>query len=83
MEFILKGYSGDFMKRFIFMAAVSLLNITNAQAADGTITINGLVTDNTCTIDTGDKNLTINLPTVSSQTLKNAGDVSWSHPISN
>ena len=70
MDFILKIYFGDFMKKFIFVVGVSLLNIANAQAADGTITINGLVTDNTCTIDTGDKNLTINLPTVSSQTLK-------------
>ncbi len=81
MDFILKSYSGDFMKKFIFVAAVSLLNIANAQAADGTITINGLVTDNTCTIDTGDKNLTINLPTVSSQTLKNAGDVAGRTPF--
>ncbi|EMR8016788.1 fimbrial protein, partial [Acinetobacter baumannii] len=46
------------MKKFIFIAASSLFNIAAAQAADGTITINGLVTDNTCTIDTGDKNLT-------------------------
>ncbi len=52
------------MKKFIFIAASSLFNIAAAQAADGTITINGLVTDNTCTIDTGDKNLTVNLPTV-------------------
>ncbi|HCW5578876.1 TPA: type 1 fimbrial protein, partial [Acinetobacter baumannii] len=44
------------MKKFIFIAASSLFNIAAAQAADGTITINGLVTDNTCTIDTGDKN---------------------------
>ena len=69
MDFILKIYFGDFMKKFILWWGF-LLNIANAQAADGTITINGLVTDNTCTIDTGDKNLTINLPTVSSQTLK-------------
>ncbi|OTS29503.1 hypothetical protein CAT07_10555 [Acinetobacter baumannii] len=46
-------YSGDFMKKFIFIVASSLFNIAAAQAADGTITINGLVTDNTCTIDTG------------------------------
>lgn len=52
MDFILKSYSGDFMKKFIFVAAVSLLNIANAQAADGTITINGLVTDNTWRIQT-------------------------------
>lgn len=56
------------MKKFIFIAASSLFNITAAQAADGTITINGLVTDNTCTIDTGDKNLTVNLPTGQSKT---------------
>ncbi|MFX7295059.1 type 1 fimbrial protein, partial [Acinetobacter baumannii] len=59
------------MKKFIFIAVASFFNITTVQAADGTITINGLVTDNTCTIDTGDKNLTVNLPTVSSQSLKN------------
>ena len=35
------------MKKFIFIAASSLFNIEAAQAADGTITINGLVTDNT------------------------------------
>lgn len=74
-------YSGDFMKKFIFIAASSLFNIAAAQAADGTITINGLVTDNTCTIDTGDKNLTVNLPTVSSQSLKNAGDVAGRTPF--
>ncbi|MDC5471891.1 type 1 fimbrial protein [Acinetobacter baumannii] len=69
------------MKKFIFIAASSLFNITAVQAADGTITINGLVTDNTCTIDTGDKNLTVNLPTVSSQSLKNAGDVAGRTPF--
>ncbi|EPS2174242.1 fimbrial protein, partial [Acinetobacter baumannii] len=69
------------MKKFIFIAASSLFNIAAAQAADGTITINGLVTDNTCTIDTGDKNLTVNLPTVSSQSLKNAGDVAGRTPF--
>ncbi|KCX94766.1 fimbrial domain protein, partial [Acinetobacter baumannii 6112] len=37
------------MKKFIFIAVASLFNITTVQAADGTITINGLVTDNTCT----------------------------------
>lgn len=69
------------MKKFIFIAASSLFNIAAAQAADGTITINGLVTDNTCMIDTGDKNLTVNLPTVSSQSLKNAGDVAGRTPF--
>ncbi len=69
------------MKELIFIAATSIFNIATAQAADGTITINGLVTDNTCTIDTGDKNLTVNLPTVSSQSLKNVGDIAGRTPF--
>ncbi|ONN48697.1 fimbrial protein [Acinetobacter genomosp. 33YU] len=69
------------MKKLIFIAATSIFNIATAQAADGTITINGLVTDNTCTIDTGDKNLTVNLPTVSSQSLKNVGDIAGRTPF--
>ena len=67
--FYFKNIFWGFYEKVYFVVGF-LLNIANAQAADGTITINGLVTDNTCTIDTGDKNLTINLPTVSSQTLK-------------
>ena len=69
------------MKKFAFVVTLSLLGMVNAQAADGTITINGLVTDNTCTIDTADKNLTVNLPTVSTQTLKNTGDVAGRTPF--
>lgn len=42
----------------------------SAQAADGTITFNGKVTDQTCTISTpGGKDFTVTLPTVSSSTL--------------
>lgn len=40
-----------------------------ANAADGTITFNGKVTDKTCTISTpGGKDFSVNLPTVSKST---------------
>lgn len=40
------------MKKLALIAALSVVGIANAQAADGTITINGLVTDKTCDIVT-------------------------------
>lgn len=63
------------MKKLALIAALSVVGIANAQAADGTITINGLVTDKTCTINTpAGKDFTVTLPTVSRQTLANAGE---------
>ncbi|MBL2545168.1 type 1 fimbrial protein, partial [Klebsiella pneumoniae] len=47
-----------------------------ANAADGTITFNGKVTDKTCTISTpGGKDFAVTLPTVSKNTLATAGAV--------
>ncbi|MFU8927028.1 fimbrial protein [Acinetobacter puyangensis] len=71
------------MKKFALIAvAASVVGITNAQAADGTITINGLVTDKTCDIVTpAGKDFTVTLPTVSRQTLAAAGDVAGRTPF--
>lgn len=69
------------MKKLALIAALSVVGIANAQAADGTITINGLVTDKTCDIATSSKNLTVNLPIVSKQTLAAAGNVAGRTPF--
>ena len=54
-----------------------------ANAADGTITFNGKVTDKTCTISTpGGKDFSVNLPTVSKNTLAAAGNVAGRTPVS-
>ncbi|UTO18231.1 type 1 fimbrial protein [Acinetobacter sp. Z1] len=70
------------MKKLALIATLSVVGIANAQAADGTITINGLVTDKTCDISnpTG-KDIIVTLPTVSKQTLANAGDVAGRTPF--
>ncbi|MBD3741312.1 MAG: type 1 fimbrial protein [Stenotrophomonas sp.] len=53
-----------------------------ANAADGTITFNGKVTDKTCTISTpGGKDFSVNLPTVSKNTLAAAGNVAGRTPF--
>ncbi len=46
-----------------------LLAPRQACASDGTITVNGQVTANTCTINAGSPNLTVTLPTVSTAAL--------------
>ncbi|VEA64110.1 Major pilin [Serratia plymuthica] len=56
----------------VLALAVSAATISSfsAQATDGTITFNGKVTDQTCTISTpGGKDFTVTLPTVSASTL--------------
>jgi len=70
------------MKKLALIAALSVVGIAQAQAADGTITINGLVTDKTCDIITpAGKDFTVALPTVSKQTLANSGDVAGRTPF--
>ena len=56
-----------------------------AAAADGTITFNGTITAQTCTINgngSGSSNFTITLPTVSSSTLATAGQTAGRTPFS-
>ena len=70
------------MKKIAFIITTTIAAISGAHAADGTITINGLVTDKTCEIVTPQgKDFTVTLPTVSMQTLAKAGDVAGRTPF--
>lgn len=71
------------MKKIALLTSVTILGISStAYATDGTITINGLVTDKTCNIVTPQgKNFTVTLPTVSKQSLAKAGDVAGRTPF--
>lgn len=70
------------MKNTFLAASVSILAMSSAFAADGTITINGLVTDKTCDIVTPQgKDFTVTLPTVSKQTLAKTGDIAGRTPF--
>ncbi|KND60800.1 Fimbrial protein precursor [Candidatus Burkholderia verschuerenii] len=59
------------------MSVIALVSMNNARAADGTITINGAVTDTTCSINgiaSGTAaNVTTTLPTVTAGALASAG----------
>nr|WP_300310321.1 fimbrial protein [Halomonas sp.] len=74
------------MKKFVVstLAGVTLAAATGAMAADGTITINGLVVDSACNIaiDGGAADATVVLPTVSSSSLAAAGDTAGNTAIS-
>ena len=70
------------MKKIILASSLIVLGMSSAFAADGTITINGLVTDNTCVVTTpagGD--LTVTLPTVSQTSLLTAGKTAGRTPF--
>ncbi|QXD01094.1 fimbrial protein [Klebsiella sp. PL-2018] len=56
---------------------------TSAFAVDGTITINGHITDTTCSISVNDgsNNATVTLPTVSSTTLATPGATAGATPF--
>lgn len=70
------------MKKIALMTAVAVAGLTNVYAADGTITINGLVTDQTCKIVTpAGVDFTVTLPTVSKNTLAAAGDTAGRTPF--
>lgn len=71
------------MNKIILASSLLVLGVSSAFAADGTITINGLVTDKTCDIVTPQgKDFTVTLPTVSRQTLAKSGDVAGRTPFS-
>ncbi len=55
------------------LLACAALAPAAAFAADGTITINGAVTAQTCTINGGTPNFTVTLPKVSTSSLATAG----------
>jgi len=68
-----------FIPLFVAMSAASSL----ASAADGTITFNGNITSQTCTIkgNGGGKDFTVTLPTVSTATLSNEGKTAGRTPF--
>lgn len=70
------------MKKILLAVSLAVLATSSAFAADGTITINGMVTDKTCSINAGgSKDFTVTLPTVSQQVLANVGDVAGRTPF--
>lgn len=77
------------MTRFVQGAAAVAIfaSMSPVMAADGEIAFNGKVLSTTCTIGagggaTGDKNMTVKLPSVSVSALSNAGDVAGRTPFS-
>ena len=70
------------MKKIILASSLIVLGMSSAFAADGTITINGLVTDNTCVVTTPQgKDLTVTLPTVSKLSLASDGATAGRTPF--
>mgnify|MGYP003582572685 CR=1 FL=1 len=70
------------MKKFTLAASALIIGLSSAYAADGTITINGQVTDQTCTITTpAGKDFTVTLPTVSKSTLNASGKTAGRTPF--
>ncbi|VWC49638.1 fimbrial protein [Burkholderia aenigmatica] len=68
----------------ILMATAGLLAVaSSAQAADGTITIKGDITAQTCNIsgDGGGKDFTVTLPDVSTSALSTAGSTAGRKPF--
>ncbi|ASU37512.1 fimbrial protein [Herbaspirillum sp. meg3] len=61
--------------------AIAALAPAAAFASDGTITINGTVTAQTCTINGGSPNLAVTLPTVSTSALASAGQTAAPTPF--
>ena len=69
------------MKKITLAASVVVLGMSSAFAADGLITINGMVSAKTCDIEAGSKNITVTLPTVSKQSLAAVGQVAGRTPF--
>jgi len=79
LSYLLKFYEVDSMKKLTLAtlnALVLTLACSSVFAVDGTIRVNGVVTDQTCTLEsrggfiTGLKDLTISLPAVSKSKFK-------------
>lgn len=66
-----------------FALAVSAAITTSAFAVDGTITINGQITDTTCkiSVDNGGNDATVKLPPVSTSTLSTSSNVAGATPF--
>ncbi|CAB3753554.1 fimbrial protein [Paraburkholderia solisilvae] len=64
------------------VAAGSMAFPFAANAADGTITFNGSITAQTCTVSAASANLTVTLPTVSVGSLTQTGQTAGNTPFS-
>ena len=69
------------MKKIILAASALALGSVAAHAADGTVTINGKVTDQTCKVSANSKNITVTLPTVGVGSLATAGTTAGRTPF--
>ena len=69
------------MKKIILAASALALGSVAAHAADGTVTINGMVTDQTCKVSAGSKDITVTLPTVGVGSLATTGTTAGRTPF--
>lgn len=69
------------MKKIILAASALALGSVAAHAADGTVTINGKVTDQTCKVSANSKDITVTLPTVGVGSLASAGTTAGRTPF--
>lgn len=72
------------MKTLAIITTVMLsLAATSVQASDGSITVNGSLITNTCTVNNGTgNNIIVNLPTLATSSLKNSGQTAGSTKFS-
>lgn len=69
------------MKKIILAASALALGSVAAHAADGTVTINGKVTDQTCEVSANSQDITVTLPTVGVGSLATAGTTAGRTPF--
>ena len=69
------------MKKIILAASALALGSVAAHAADGTVTINGMVTDQTCEVSAGSEDITVTLPTVGVGSLATPGTTAGRTPF--
>ncbi|UNK06588.2 fimbrial protein [Psychrobacter raelei] len=69
------------MKKIILATSALVLGSVAAHAADGTVTINGVVTDQTCKVTSGSKDIRVTLPTVGVNSLATAGTTAGRTPF--
>ncbi|WP_226118695.1 fimbrial protein [Burkholderia sp. AU33545] len=65
----------------MMLASIGIAAASAAYASDGTITINGSVVASTCTINGGQGDVTVNLPTVATTALASPGTVAGRTPF--
>lgn len=69
------------MKKIILATSALVLGSVAAHAADGTVTINGTVTDQTCKVTNGSRNVAVTLPPVGVNSLAVIGQTAGRTPF--